>query len=50
MHKKWDNLWIGPFKVSDVAGINSCNLETPDGEFVPLPIDGQLLKEYYPKT
>jgi len=50
MHKKWDNLWICPFKISDVAGVNSYHLETLNGEAIPLPMNGKLLKEYYPEA
>jgi len=49
MNKKWDNLWIGPFKIIHTAGLNSYHLETKEGESVPIPINGQLLKEYFPE-
>jgi len=38
-----------PLGIIDMAGINSYHLETPDGESIPLPMNGQLLKEYYSK-
>eukprot|EP00253_Pinus_taeda_P029220 PITA_29220 len=49
MHEKWDNLWVDLFRIADNAGINSYYLETPDGESIPLLVNGKLMKEYYPE-
>lgn len=49
MHKKWDNIWIGPFKIVKTARINSYHLETKEGESAPLLVNRKLLKEYFPE-
>ena len=47
-HAKFDSLWLGPYVVSRIAGKNSCYLSTFEGEELPLPTNGRLLKIYYP--
>ena len=48
MHKKFDSLWGGPYKIRSCAGINSYNLETMEGEIFKLPVNALHLKHYYP--
>lgn len=43
-HEKFDSLWTGPYLVHSIAGTNSFNLSHLDGEILPLPVNGQLLK------
>jgi hypothetical protein len=48
MHKKFDSLWGGPYKIMSCAGTNSFNLETMEGEILKLPINTLHIKRYYP--
>jgi hypothetical protein len=32
MHKKFDSLWTGPYRIVSEAGLNSFNLATLEGE------------------
>jgi hypothetical protein len=47
MHKKFDRLWFGPYRIEKKSGINSFYLTTPKGEKIPLPVNGYLLKPYF---
>ena len=46
-HGKFDNLWTGPYLLHSIAGTNSFNLGHIDGERLPLPVNGQLLKLFF---
>lgn len=46
-HGKFDILWLGPYKIEGVAGLNSFYFSHLDGEKLPLLVNGQLLKIYY---
>jgi transposase InsO family protein len=48
MHKKFDSLWGGPYKIKSCAGTNSYNLETMEGEILKLPVKALHIKRYYP--
>jgi len=48
MHKKFDNLWGGPYKIESCAGTNFFNLETTEGEIPKLPVNALHIKRYYP--
>jgi ribonuclease HI/transposase InsO family protein len=48
MHKKFDSLWGGPYKIRSCAGVNSYNLETMEGEILKLPVNALHIKRYYP--
>jgi transposase InsO family protein len=48
MHKKFDSLWGGPYKIMSCAGTNSFNLETMEGEVLKLPVNALHIKRYYP--
>ena len=46
MHKKFDALWKGPFKIQHAFENNSFKLAYEDGEVLPLTYNGQDLKLY----
>jgi hypothetical protein len=48
MHKKFDSLWAGPYKILSCAGTNSFNLETMEGEAQKLPVNALHIKHYCP--
>ena len=45
-HGKFDHLWYGPFRVSDLEGKNYFLLENIDGEVLNAPVNGQYMKHY----
>lgn len=47
-HTKLESLWKGPYKISSLAGKGSFLLETLDGDEVELPVNGRMLKHYFP--
>ena len=48
MHKKFDSLWGGPYKIMSCASTNSFKLETMEGEVLKLPVNTLHIKRYYP--
>jgi len=40
--------WEGPFVVESVYSNRACRLITPDGDTLMMPINGRILKKYYP--
>ena len=44
MHRKFDSLWRGPFKIKQLNGKNSFYLSYPDGTGLLLPYSGKHLK------
>ena len=46
-HIKFQHLWIGPYQITKILGENTFRLNTLQGEFIPLPINGQFLKHYF---
>ena len=46
MHKKFDSLWKGPFKIQHAFENNYFKLAYEDGEVLPLTYNGQDLKLY----
>ena len=47
-HDKFDNLWFGPFKVSDVLDNDTFLLENvDDNHSVGGPINGRFLKHFF---
>ena len=46
-HGTFDSLWTGPYLIHSIAGTNSFNLSHLDGERLPLPINGQLIKLFF---
>jgi hypothetical protein len=49
-HKKFDSLWISPYKIMSHAGTNSFNLGTMEREALRLPVNALHIKRYYPPT
>ena len=45
---KLEKIWMGPYRVSRIVGKGSLWLETLDGEELEFPINGLLLKHYFP--
>jgi hypothetical protein len=48
MHGKFESLWLGPFKIHGKERVNYFHLSHLNGEKLPLPINGHILKLYYP--
>ena len=46
-HGKFDSLWTGPYLIHNIVATNSFNLNYLDGERLPLPVNGQLLKLFF---
>eukprot|EP00253_Pinus_taeda_P006080 PITA_06080 len=46
-HKKFDNLWLGPYIIRDIVGPNSFHLRKLGGEPLDLPANGQILKLFF---
>ena len=46
-HGKFDPLWYGPSRISEVRSNNIFILENLDGETLQLPVNGQYLKHYF---
>jgi hypothetical protein len=40
MHKKFDSIWLGPYQIEKKSGINSFYFITPEGEKLPLHVNG----------
>jgi hypothetical protein len=48
MHKKFDSLWTGPYKIMSHAGTNTFNLATMEGEALKLSVNALHIKRYHP--
>jgi hypothetical protein len=48
MHKKFDSLWNGPYKIVSEAGHNAFNLATLGGEKIKLLMNAIHLRLYFP--
>jgi hypothetical protein len=48
MHKNFDSLWTGPYKIVGEEGFNSFNLATLEGERIRIPVNSIHLKLYFP--
>jgi hypothetical protein len=46
-HGKFESLWLGPYKIDGIVGNNSFYLSHLDGERLPFPMDGQVMKMFY---
>ena len=46
-HGKFDNLWLGPFKIIIFLGNNTFVLHDLDGDEVACPINGKFLKHFH---
>ena len=47
-HGKLEKKWMRPYKFGRIAGKGSFWLESLDGEELELPVNGRLLKHYFP--
>ena len=43
-HSKFDALWSGPYVIVSCKQANAFQLSTPDGEFLPISVNGIYLK------
>ena len=46
-HRKFENLWIGPFSVIKILGNNTFVLQNLKGEEIAGPVNGRFLKHFY---
>jgi hypothetical protein len=46
-NSKFQNLWLRPFQVSEKFGEGKYRLQNMRGELDTLPVNGQLLKQYF---
>ena len=46
-HTKFQRLWIGPYQIVEILVENTFRLGTLDGEYLPLPVNGQFLKHHF---
>jgi hypothetical protein len=47
MHQKFDSLWLGPYKIEEISGLDSFYLSTTKGRRMPFLVNGSLLKHYF---
>ena len=47
-HGKLEKIWMGPYKVSQIARKGFVSLEKLDGEELEFPYNGWLLEHYFP--
>ena len=47
-HGQLEKIWMGPYRVSSIARKGSVYLETLEGDEFELPVNGLLLKHYFP--
>jgi hypothetical protein len=45
-HGKFDNQWLGPFKIDAIEGKNSFSLQNLNGDLLELPMNGRFLKHF----
>jgi hypothetical protein len=45
-HKKFDSLWLSPFIIDDIKGVNSLLLSNLDGKQQEFPMNGRHLKHF----
>jgi hypothetical protein len=46
-YRKFDYLWLGPYKIYEVLGTNAFRLKTLDGKPLQFPVNGHHLKFFY---
>ena len=49
-HRKFDNLWLGPYIIDEVVGTNYFYLNDLEGERLSLLVNGFLLKMFFTET
>ena len=47
-HTKFQRMWLGPFKIAEVIGPSTFMLQDLAGKRDSLPVNGQILKIYFP--
>eukprot|EP00253_Pinus_taeda_P019572 PITA_19572 len=48
-HTKFQRMWLGPFQIIEVIGPSTFMLQDLTGKRDSLPINGQILKKYFPQ-
>jgi hypothetical protein len=46
-HSKFQNLWLEPFQVDEKIGVGTYQLQNLEGKLDALPVNGQVLKQYF---
>ena len=46
-HGKFESIWLGPYKIHDIAGINYFFLIYLDAEKMPFPVNEKVLNNFY---
>jgi len=41
-------MWFGPFQIVEIIGPSTFMLQDLAGKREPLPVNGQILKKYFP--
>ena len=47
-HTKFQRMWFGPFQIVDIIGPSTFMLQDLAGKRDSLPVNGQILKKYFP--
>ena len=47
MKGKFEPKWEGPFVIKEVYSSGTYRIISPDGEYLPAPVNGKFLKRYY---
>jgi len=47
-HTKFQRMWLGPFQIIEVIGPSTFMLQGLIGKIDSLPVNGQILKKYFP--
>eukprot|EP00253_Pinus_taeda_P004249 PITA_04249 len=47
-HTKFQRMWLGPFQIVEVIGSSTFMLQDLEGKRDSLPVNGQILKKYFP--
>ena len=47
-HTKFQRMWLGPFQIVEVLGPSTFVLQDLAGKRDSLPVNGQILKKYFP--
>jgi hypothetical protein len=47
MHQKFDSLWLGPYTIEELSGLDSFYFSTAEERRIPLLVNGSLLKHCF---
>jgi hypothetical protein len=47
MHQKFDSLWLRPYKIEEISGLDSFYFSKTEERRMPLSVNGSLLKYYF---